>query len=233
MKLAIMQPYFCPYIGYFQLIKSVDKFVLYDNIEYTKKGWISRNRMLLNGSDEYFSIPLKKDSDFLNINQRFLSETANKELNKIVRRIKENYKKAPYFNNVFYLVEQTFLFDEKNLFKYIFNSIQNLCNYLEIRTEIIISSQLNIEDKLRAEERVISICKHLGAKDYINPIGGLSLYDKNVFMQNEMTLYFLQSDLFKYKQFSDKFIPWLSIIDIMMFNSKAEIQKMLTRYKLI
>ena len=63
-KLGVMQPYFLPYIGYFQLIEAADVFVVYDNIKYTKKGWINRNRMLRNGSDMVFSLPLKKDSDF-------------------------------------------------------------------------------------------------------------------------------------------------------------------------
>ncbi len=79
MKLAIMQPYFFPYIGYFQLINTVDEFVVYDNIEFTKKGWINRNRILVNGKDEYITLPIKKDSDFLHVKDRFLAETWSKD----------------------------------------------------------------------------------------------------------------------------------------------------------
>ncbi len=97
MKVAIMQPYFLPYIGYFQLINAVDKFVIYDNIEFTKKGWINRNRILVNGKDEFISLPITKASDFLHANQRYLASNFENEKNKILRKIKESYRKAPYF----------------------------------------------------------------------------------------------------------------------------------------
>ena len=87
MKLAIMQPYFFPYIGYFQLIKSVDEFVIYDNIQYTKKGWINRNRILVNGTDYLISLPLKKDSDYLNVVDRQLAESWEKDRTKLLTLI--------------------------------------------------------------------------------------------------------------------------------------------------
>jgi hypothetical protein len=101
MKLAIMQPYIFPYIGYFQLINTVDKFVVYDNIQFTKKGWINRNRILINGKEEYITLPLKKDSDYLNIDQRVLSDVFKEQRNKILRKINESYKKAPGFKTAF------------------------------------------------------------------------------------------------------------------------------------
>ena len=112
MKLGIMQPYFFPYIGYFQLINSVDTFVIYDNIQFTKKGWIHRNRFLQNGKDTMFTLPIKKDSDYLDIDQRFLSENFGPECDKLLRKIEGAYKKAPYFNDVFPIVKSIFTFNE-------------------------------------------------------------------------------------------------------------------------
>lgn len=116
MKLGIMQPYFLPYIGYWQLLNAVDKYIIYDNIEFTKSSWIRRNRILLNGKDKMFSIPIKKDSDFLNIDKRELTEDSIKERVKILNQIKVAYKKAPEFEKVFPLLQKIFLCEEKNLF---------------------------------------------------------------------------------------------------------------------
>ena len=142
MTIAIMQPYFLPYIGYFQLMQAVDKFVLYDNIKYTKKGWINRNRMLVNGKDEYFSIPLQKDSDFLDVVERRLSGSAFMENQKTLRKIKELYKKAPYAPQALAVIEQVFGLEEQNLFGFIHNSIIKVNEYLGIGTELIVSSSI-------------------------------------------------------------------------------------------
>ena len=84
MKVAIMQPYFLPYIGYLQLLNSVDKFILYDDIEYTKKGWINRNRIV---DGEIITLPLKKDSDYLNVVERRLSDDWRKQKTKLLNKI--------------------------------------------------------------------------------------------------------------------------------------------------
>ena len=115
MKLGIMQPYFLPYVGYFQLIAAVDKFVIYDNIKYTKKGWINRNRMLQNGADKVFSISLLKASDSLDIKNRELSPEFNRQ--KLLNQFKGCYAKAPYFQEVWPLLEEIILFQDKNLFR--------------------------------------------------------------------------------------------------------------------
>jgi len=149
MRLAIMQPYIFPYIGYFQLINSVDKFVLYDNIQFTKKGWINRNRVLVNGRDEYFTLPLKKDSDFLHVDQRKLSDTFKADRVKILRRIIESYRKAPEFNTVYPLLESVINNEEENLFVFIYRSLQTVCEYLGIKTEFVISSTIAIDHGLK------------------------------------------------------------------------------------
>lgn len=230
-KISIMQPYFLPYIGYWQLINAVDVFVVYDNIQYTKKGWFNRNRFLKNGKDALFSVALKNDSDYLNVDGRFVSPEFDKR--KLIAQLQNAYNKAPYIKDVMPLVEKTIMFDEENLFKFIFNSIQNICNYLDIKTKLIISSAVNIDHNLKAEKKVIEICKALGATQYINPIGGVELYDKEEFENEGINLNFIKSNDIEYKQFDNEFVPWLSIVDVLMFNSKEEVKKMLGDYNLL
>jgi len=232
MKLAIMQPYLFPYIGYWQLINAVDTFTLYDNIQFSKNGWFHRNNILLNGQKNLFSIPLNKDSDNLNVVDRFISNETQTQINKILAQIENSYRKAPYFNNVFSLIKSIFKHDEKNLFKYIYNSIIQVCDYLDIRTQIVISSSVDINHSLKAQEKVIAINKALNSTQYINPIGGIELYNVDIFQKENIKLKFLESEVPKYKQFKNEFIPYLSIIDVLMFNNKEDIIKMLERYKL-
>ncbi len=231
MILGIMQPYFMPYIGYFQLLNAVDKYVIYDNAKYTKKGWINRNRILQNNKDTLISISVEKDTDYLDIKDRSVADSFDKK--KLINQIRESYRKAPYFEQVMSIVEDIINYEEKNLFLYIYNSIKEICKYLNIHTEIIISSTIDVDQTLTGQDRVIAICKTLGAEDYYNAIGGQELYQPKDFEKEGINLRFLSSNLVAYKQFNDDFIPWLSIIDVMMFNSLAEIRDMLNEYKLI
>jgi len=233
MKLAIMQPYFMPYIGYFQLMNSVDKFIIYDNIQYTKKGWINRNRILVNGKDQLITLPIKKDSDYLNIVERELSEPWDKDKSKMLNVIKASYNKAPYFQETFELISKCLNNSEENLFKFIYDSIVLINDYLEIKTLIVISSSINANHTLKSQDKVLSLCKAQNAGVYINSIGGVELYDKETFKQNNIKLSFIKSNPIKYKQFNNEFIPWLSIIDVLMFNSKEEIKKYLNEYTLV
>ena len=233
MTLAIMQPYFFPYIGYWQLINAVDTFVIYDNIQFSKNGWFHRNNILLNNKKTLFSIPLKKDSDYLDVKDRFLAETAKKQTKKIITQIENSYRKAPHFQKVFPIVKEIFLYENKNLFEYIYNSVIKLTDFLDIDTKIIISSTINIDHSLKSQTKVLALNKALGAVKYINPIGGTALYDYARFQQENIELKFLKSEIPEYKQFGDEFIPYLSIIDILMFNSKDEIKKMLNKFELV
>jgi len=224
MRLAIMQPYILPYIGYFQLINAVDKFVIYDNIQFTKKGWINRNRILVNGHDEYITLPLKKDSDYLNVNERVLADIFPETKIKLLRKLTDAYKKAPQFEVLFPLLLKIINSEEINLFKYIYSALKVVCNYLEINTEIIISSTIPINHQLKSHEKVIAICKELEATNYVNPIGGMELYSFEIFKKNGIDLKFIKTNLIEYKQFNYDFTPWLSIIDVLMFNSKENVQ---------
>jgi len=217
-----MQPYFLPYIGYFQLIRSVDQFVIYDNIKYTKKGWINRNRFLRNGEDKMFSIALESGSDSLEVSQRLIARSFDRE--KLVRQFASAYGKAPFFKLAFPVVEQLVCNDSSNLFAYIFSSVKSVCSYLGIETEIVVSSSQNIDHTLSGKERVIAICKYASATHYINSIGGQELYDRNEFQSHGLALNFLKSRPFVYPQFGSDFVPWLSIIDVMMFSPVEDIQ---------
>ncbi len=234
MKIAIMQPYFFPYIGYFQLLNAVDIFVIYDNIQYTKKGWINRNRILVDKKVDYFTLPLKKNSDYLDIVEREISINWKKESIKSLNKIEQSYSKAPYFEETFDLIKHCFEYNEKNLFEFILFSTTQIINYLEIKTKIIKSSEININHDLKSEVKIIEICRKLNSNNYINPIGGLELYDKNNFKKESIDLQFLKSNDIKYKQFEIEFQQNLSIIDLMMFNSKEQIINLLNKeYKLI
>ena len=230
MTTGIMQPYFLPYIGYFQLINAVDKFVIYDNIEYTKKGWINRNRILMNDQDFLISLPLKKDSDYKMVCERELSSVYKPK--KMLGQIKSSYLKAPYFKDVICLLESILHNGETNLFYYILNSVKAINNYLGISTEIVVSSTLNIDHQLKSEEKVLAICKALSADTYYNAIGGMELYSKERFCSSGIDLKFLSCDPIHYQQFDNAFVPYLSIIDVLMFNSKEEVDVLLKKYTL-
>ena len=232
-SIAIMQPYFLPYIGYWQLLNYVDTFVIYDNIEYTKKGWINRNNFLQNNKSVPFSLPLKKDSDFLTIKERFLSDDFTTSAEKLLRKIHANYQKAPYFNHAFPVIENCLLYNNYNLFHFINHSIKKITNYLNITTNIVISSEIPINHSLKKQEKVIAICQSLNGSTYVNPIGGTSLYQFTSFLEHGIHLIFLKPNDYKYTQYTSPFIPTLSILDIMMFNSIKSISNQLNKFTLI
>jgi hypothetical protein len=230
MKVGIMQPYFLPYIGYFQLIASVDKFVIYDNIKYTKKGWINRNRMLQSGTDKVFSIPLAKASDRLEIVEREISSDFNRQ--KLLSQFRGCYLKAPYFEDVWPLIDRIVSFQDDNLFRYIQNSIVLIRNYLDIGTEIIVSSTVAADHDLLSQDRVLSICEAMNANTYVNPIGGLDLYSTDEFASKGCELKFINTNTIEYEQFGDAFVPWLSILDVLMFNSKSRLKHIINSFEL-
>lgn len=220
MRLAIMQPYFFPYIGYFQLIEAVDLFIVYDNIKYTKKGWINRNRMLQNGKSQMFSLPLKSDSDYLDVCKRGLAVDFSP--NKLLNQFTGAYQRAPYFEQTFALIKQIMQNEDKNLFRLLHHSIVKTCEHLGITTEIKISSSIVIDHNLKNQDRVLALCEAVDTSTYVNTIGGMELYSKETFREKGIDLKFIQSKPFEYAQFGNEFVPWLSIIDVMMFNSRKE-----------
>ncbi|MEZ6132454.1 MAG: WbqC family protein [Planctomycetaceae bacterium] len=225
MRLAIMQPYFLPYVGYFQLIAAADVFVVYNNIQFTKKGWINRNRFLLNGSDAVFSVPVKKDSDFLNVDQRDLADSFSRT--KLSNQLQEAYRRAPQFAVAWPVIEAVIFCPHVNLFQYVRHSLDVICDYLSLTTPLVNSSDVPVDHSLPGQQKVLAICQSLNATTYINAIGGQSLYAAQDFRARGIQLQFLKSQPSEYPQFKDPFVPWLSIVDVMMFNDVHQIQSML------
>lgn len=227
-----MQPYLFPYIGYFQLLAAVDSFVVYDNIEYCKKGWVNRNRILVNGQDAYFTAPLQKDSDSKFICERNLVPNFALEHQKVLRRIREAYRRAPHFETVFSWLTSVFDSAERNLFGFLHHTLLATRDFLEIQTPVTVSSRLSIDHTLRSQDKVLALCHGLAANQYLNPIGGQELYDRATFTQAGIELQFLQSTAPAYPQFGGEFVPWLSIIDVLMFNGKDQTRELLGNYRL-
>lgn len=234
MKVAIMQPYIFPYIGYFQLINIVDTFVFYDDVNFIKKGFINKNNLLLQGKRSPFTISCKKISQNKFINQTELNFDS-KERSKLLLTIVQNYSKAPFFKNVYPILEDFFCsYNKKFISLMAADGIILVAKYLNINTSFKFSSKEHQESiSLKAEERIIAICKKENADQYFNPIGGVKLYDKSNFSESNIYLNFLKSNSITYKQFNNDFVPWLSIIDLLMFNSKEEILIMLNDYELV
>ena len=232
MKVSIMQPYFFPYIGYFQLIANSDVFVIYDDVNFIKKGWINRNNILVNNTPYLFSMPLQNVSQNKLINEIFITDL-DKWKTDLLKTISSSYKKAPFYQDVYPLIEKIISFDELNLAIYIQNSIQNLCAYLNINTKLIMSSEIVKNNGLKGENKIIDICLQLGATQYINAIGGIELYTQENFQVKNIDLKFIKSENILYQQFKNEFKPWLSIIDVIMFNSVEDTKMLLNKFELI
>lgn len=229
MKVAIMQPYFLPYIGYYQLINAVDVFVYYDDVNFIKQSWINRNRILLNGSEYLFTLELQGASSF----KKILAIEVGKNRHKLFKTICQAYKKAPNYKILEPLLISIFTSTEQNLSKFIIQTQQYIVSYLGIKTVCLLSSELKKDNTLKGQDKIIDICKNLGATTYINSIGGQALYSKEDFNEAGITLKFLKTNPISYQQFKPLFIPQLSIIDILMFNSVAEVKFLLNKYQLV
>ncbi len=231
MKLGIMQPYFFPYIGYWQLINAVDKYIVYDDVNYIKGGWINRNNILLNGEKHLITLPLEEASSFKLINEISISKN-NILKNKLLKKIKNAYIKAPYYQNIMPLIESLIL-KNSNIAILNYNSIIAVKNYLDIKTEILLSSEINKNNELKAQDKVIHIAHLLKADEYINAIGGQKLYSKEDFAKENIKLNFLKTNDIKYEQFKNNFVSNLSLIDVLMFNPPEIIKEMLEDYELL
>ncbi|MEO5569300.1 MAG: WbqC family protein [Bacteroidia bacterium] len=233
-KIAIMQPYIFPFIGYFQLINAVDKFIIYDDVNFIKQGWINRNNILVNGKSFSFSIPLHDISSFRLINETEVNEKLYLNwVNKFMKTIELNYAKAPYLQNIFNLIRSVFLSGENKISRIAGLSINKVCNYLQLPITIINTSAVYNNAHLKNFERVLDICKIEEADTYVNASGGQKLYKKEKFKEQSINLFFIKPISKKYLQFKNEFVPFLSIIDVLMFNSIEETRELLKAYELI
>lgn len=234
MKLGIMQPYLFPYIGYFQLIHAVDVFILYNDVQFIKGGWINRNNILINGKKTMFVFSLQADSTFLNINERLFDKTKLEyEKLKFLKTLSLAYVKAPFYKEVYDFIVSIIESINLNVSKSIEITLIEICSKLNINTKIINSENINYNREKSAEEKVIEICKLTGAETYLNSIGGIDLYNKITFAENNINLNFIKTDEIKYKQLNDNFIPNLSIIDVLMFNGFKGTSDLLKKFEII
>ena len=230
-RVAIMQPYFLPYIGYFQLVAAADEFIVYDDIQYTKKGWINRNRYLCEGRDRLFTLPVQQGPSLADVRERTLAAGFDRPA--LLNRLREAYRQAPHFDETFPLVESVVRRGEGNLFAYIFGSIRDVCGHLGLATRLTVSSTLGVDRALPGAGRVIALCRRAGADTYINPIGGRELYAADEFARHGIALRFLRSGDVRYPQFGAGFVPALSIVDVLMFNGREGTRRLVdTAYAL-
>ncbi len=232
MKLGIMQPYFFPYIGYWQLMNHVDQYVIYDDVNFIKGGWINRNRILNHGKVQFFNLTMKGASPNKLINQIEI-ETDERVTRKNLRMIENCYGKAPYYKQTFELICDIMLYKDSNLAGFLANSIMRMAEYLGMNTKFVISSDLEKNNELRGQEKVIHICRLLGADEYYNASGGQKLYDYDSFEKQGIRLKFIDTGGVFYQQFEEGFMPNLSIIDVLMFNSLEDTKAYLNKFRII
>ncbi|MGV8921189.1 MAG: WbqC family protein [Pseudomonas sp.] len=226
----MMQPYLFPYLGYFQLIAAADIFVLGDDLQYIRSGWVNRNRILHNGEGKLITFALKRDRFDLPINQRQLSENFEEEARHLINLIHQSYARAPYFSQVMPLVERLVRFPVKNLALYIEHSIRELCTYLHVDTPILRTSDLHIGTPKNKQDRVVRIVKSFSCERFLYPIGGMDLYEHDFFAEQNLMLRFFKIDAIAYRQFREPFVANLSIIDVLMFNCVERVQELLSCY---
>lgn len=229
---SIMQPYIFPYIGYFHLVNAADTFIFYDDVNFIKRGWINRNKILLGNKEHLMSFPCIKASQNKLIKDVHI-DMESQEYSKLLIQIELAYKKAPFFRSVFPIIESVFNSKCDNISELSSLSIISIAQFLDIETNFMYSSK-NFSNSfgINRADRLIQITKELESSKYVNAAGGVDLYDKGYFKEQGVDLYFLESKFEQYEQFNDNFIPGLSIIDVLMFNHKSEIYKMLNTYKL-
>jgi len=215
------------------MINAVDKFVFYDDVNFIKRGWINRNNLLSNGKEALISIPLKKASQNKLINEIETSIT-EKYRKKLLSTIEFNYRKAPYYSQIVEIIRQVVRCETSKISDFSAKSVVSVCDYLGIGTEFHFSSKLSSDSKgMDRADRLIYIAKDQYATQYINTIGGKELYNKTYFEEHGIDLKFIEPKPFEYEQFGSDFVPWLSIIDVLMFNSKEDVLILLNKYKLL
>lgn len=220
--IAIMQPYFFPYIGYWQMIHAVDRFVICDDVNYIKNGWINRNRMLINNEPAYLTVPLHQASQNKKICELDLQPLPDPR-DKLANRVKATYQKAPHFAEAYPIIEKLIRHEANNLSDYLAYQLQTLSRFLGISTEFVVTSRIYGNNEIAGQERVIDMCKREGATTYVNAQGGQELYATDAFLSAGIDLRFIIPRPLNYKQWDAEFTPNLSIIDVMMFNSKEKI----------
>lgn len=229
MSCAIMQPYLFPYLGYYQLVYSAEKFVFYDDVNFIKRGYINRNNILVNGIAQRFTIPVPGATQ----NEKINTFEFSTDVKKVLKTIEQSYKKAPYFQEVYKIVEAVLTSKNRSVTDICRLSVEKVFDYLDIRKQYYISSELEYDRDISAADKLISISKNLNCTHYINSPGGIELYNKDYFKERGIDLSFIQMVASTYSQNGDNFVPYLSMIDVLMWNNKEQVKRLLEQYELL
>lgn len=229
MKLAVMQPYLFPYIGYFQLIYAADLFLIYDDVAYIKQGYINRNSILTQNGATRFTVPVPGASSNKLISDLKFSENVGK----VLKTIEQSYSKAPYFQNVFPMIQEILEFEDRRIASVCQKSYESIFSYLGIRKEFKKTSELTYDRSASAQERLITLCRHFGADCYINSPGGRKLYAKSDFSEKGVTLKFINPLPADYSQENSDSVSNLSIIDMLMNCPAKKVGSFLRHYELV
>jgi hypothetical protein len=225
-RIAIMQPYFFPYIGYFQLMASVNTFVVFDDVAFINRGWINRNRISVNGDAHMITVPLHRASQNRLICEIELAEEGAWRT-KMLRTIEQSYRRAPQFARIFPLVERIVCHKANNLADFLLHGLIAMRDHLGLATRIAPTSRVYANSELKGQERIIDICRKENVSTYVNAAGGKALYDPVAFAAAGFQLFFLQAGLMEYKSIGGTFIPALSIIDVLMSNDEIAVEQIL------
>lgn len=229
MTLAANQPYFFPYLPYWQLIACADMFLIADDYAYMRKSWINRNRILVNGEPRFFRIRIRDASSF-----RMIGDTEILPPDRdLLKTLDMAYHKAPHFDEGFAVARAVLEYPDQNLVDFLEHSYRVICDYLGIDTPLMRTSALPGNNLYKKEFRIYDFCHRLGADTYVNAVGGQHLYHFDDFVREGLRLRFLRSCCEPYPQFGDSFTPGLSILDAMMFNSREQLQRLLGQYSFI
>lgn len=223
LKLAVMQPYLFPYLGYFQLAAAVDRFVFFDDVNFIRRGWIHRNRLLLSGAAAYFTVPLAGASQNLRICDIEITE-GGKWKKKLEASLRQSYARAPHFEPVFGLVASVLFDGETRMAEMAKQSVREVARFLDLPTRFIASSSVFENQDMKGVARILDICRQSRATAYYNLPGGADLYDPGIFAAEGIDLRFIEPDLSPYPGHAGGFIPGLSIIDVLMHCDKASIK---------
>ena len=210
-------------------MKAVDKYVVYDDVNYIKGGWANRNHILINGEKEMFTVTLQKASQ----NKLFNEIVIGDDFKKLMKTLQMNYSRAINFDQTMVLMERIISFPNKQLAVFIANSFREILSYLSVETEILMSSEIPKDNSLRGKDKIIQICEILGADTYYNAVGGKNLYDQEEFREHGITLNFVDSLPQVYSQLHTReFVSGLSMVDVLMNNTKDEVNRLLDSFQL-
>jgi len=235
MKLAIMQPYFLPYIGYISLVKHTDRFVLFDTVQFIRHGWIERNRVLKDSGWQYIKVPLQKHSLNTKIQEIKINNVENWR-DKIFAQLQYYKRIAPYYAETIEVIKKGMAEKTDSITKLNYCMLQSVCKYLHISFNCSIFSEMdiNIEAANEPDEWALNICKAMGYDEYWNPPNGKSFFDPAKYVKAGIKLVFLEQVLSVYPQGKGRanFEPGLSIVDVMMFNPVEAVNAMLDDYRI-